>query len=175
MNYAILVLVILALFHFIYESILAPSFRMKLRFDLEALRRRLFRLQTVNADSRNEGHFQYLDDSSSALLEMLHRFDAGTLVAVTQEMRRNTALRRQVDLRVQELDACASPEVRAVWRDIRSVATRALLVNHGGWFIYVLPLAPSCFVLRHLGQVIKASASVPKPELFRILRCSAPV
>lgn len=85
MSYAILSLALLALFHFIYESILAPSFRMKLHFELGALQDQLRCLQREG--SVRVEHARYLDDSLSSLLCMLHRFDVAMLVAVGQEVR----------------------------------------------------------------------------------------
>src|SRR5690349_485204 len=99
MSYAIFCLVILAMLHFIYESILAPSFRMKLHFELCALRDELRRMQWGRRGAQGEENFQYLNESLNALASVLHRFDVGTLAAVKQEMMRNPVLKKEAEQR----------------------------------------------------------------------------
>jgi len=55
MEIAIIVLAGLAVYHFVYEGILAPSFRLKLRFELFELRDELRKLKISHAeDLRDE-------------------------------------------------------------------------------------------------------------------------
>jgi hypothetical protein len=173
MSYAIFGLALLALLHFVYESILAPSFRMKLHFELQALRDDLRRLQLTSGPSPSDENFRYLDESLDALTLMLHRFDTGTLAAVGREMRRNPDLRGRVERRRRMLNECDVHEVVRARQQIVRIATRALLVNHGAWCIYIVPVAFGYFGLRNVRRLIVATISLPKPDLFRIAPNSA--
>jgi hypothetical protein len=141
---------------------------MKLRFELRALRDELRRLRWTSSYSAGEENFRHLDESLAALISVLHQFDAGTLAAAKQELRRNPDLRKQVEQRARILDACDIPEVIQVRQQILRIATQALLVNHGAWCIYVLPAAFAYFSLSSLKRLIATTVSLPKPDLFRI-------
>jgi hypothetical protein len=169
MSYAIFFLVILAMLHFIYESILAPSFRMKLHFDLCALRDELRRIQWVYGPAQSEENLRYLNESLRALASVLHRFDVGTLAAVRQEMTRNPALRKEIEQRGRMLEGCAVPEAIEIRERLVRIACRALLVNHGAWCIYVVPVAFGCFGFGNARRLIGAAVSLPVSELSRIM------
>ena len=63
MTTTILVLLALAVFHFVYESILAPSLRLSLRFRLFALRDEARQLKIECVDSLNDAHCVFLQAS----------------------------------------------------------------------------------------------------------------
>jgi hypothetical protein len=65
---AILYLIALAALHFVYESILAPSFRLSLRFKLFVLRDEVRQLKIDCASSLNDRHFDFLQDSINNLI-----------------------------------------------------------------------------------------------------------
>ena len=174
MSYVILGFALLALFHFIYEGILAPSFRMKLRFDLCALRDELNRLKRDSGAAFDDERFCHLHDSLTALIATLHRFDVSTLLAVSQEIGRNPELREKVERRERMLDTCGVPELRDLRRRSLVIATRALAVNHGGWCIYGIPMVLGYLSLRKMGALIRATASLSKPDLFRIAPVVSP-
>ncbi|MGH8330614.1 MAG: hypothetical protein ACRER3_22985, partial [Pseudomonas fluorescens] len=63
MTYAVLSFMFLAFVHFVFESILAPSFRLKLRFEIFALRDELRLLKIECESSLHDKHFEYLQSS----------------------------------------------------------------------------------------------------------------
>ena len=168
MSYVIFGLALLALFHFVYEAILAPSFRMKLHFELCALRDDLRRLNWTRGRELTRENYAYLDDALLCLDSMLHRFDVGTLTAVRQELARNPELKREVEQRGKVLDGCPMIEAIEIRDGLLRIASRALLINHGAWCIYVLPAVFGCFSLGSARMLIRSAVSVPKSELLRI-------
>ena len=168
MSYAIFGLALLALLHFVYESVLAPSFRMRLHFELRALRHELRRLRATAQPFEREQSLCYLDESLTALTSVLHRFDAATLAAVAREIERDPNLREQVEQRRRALDTCGVPELLEARQRILHVATRALIVNHGAWCLYVLPMALGYLSIGNLRRLIRAAVSLPETDLFRI-------
>jgi hypothetical protein len=163
MSYMMFGLAILALLHFVYESTLAPSFRMKLHFDLCALRGALRRLRLARGQALSQEGCSGLDESLRALDSMLHRFDLGMLAAVRRELARNPALRRHVEQRGRMLDACTVPEAIEIRERLLHIASRALLVNHGAWCIYILPAVLGCLSFRNARRLIGAAIAVSQP------------
>jgi hypothetical protein len=168
MSYVIFGLAVLALFHFIYESILAPSFRMKLHFELCALRDELRRLNWTRGQELTRGTYAYLDEALVCLDSMLHRFDVGTLTAVRRALTRDPGLKREIEERAKALEACPMIEAIEIRERLVRIATRALLINHGAWCIYVLPAVLGCLSFGSARAQIRSAVSVPRSELSRI-------
>jgi hypothetical protein len=173
MSYVLFGLVVLALLHFVYESILAPSFRMKLHFELDALREELRRSKENRGQELTPGDYANLDEAAVCLDSMLHRFDLGTLSAVRQALTRDPELRREVAQRRKALDGCSRAEVIEIRERLVDIASRALLVNHGAWCIYIVPAVLGCLCFESARAQIRSVVSVPKADLFRIAPSSA--
>jgi hypothetical protein len=99
---------------------------------------------------------------------MLHRFDLGTLTAVRQALMRDPKLRREVEQRARALDGCRMVEAIEIRERLVHVASRALLINHGAWCIYVLPAVLGCLSFGRARAQIRSVVSMPKSDLLRI-------
>ncbi len=180
MSYFIFGLACAALGHFVYESILAPSMRLELRFELFKLRDEVRFLKMKNLSSKAasepefvDEHYGYLQDSINALLCVLYRYDIAAIWTITDRISRDEALRQRVEARARLLDACELPAVRSLRKRQLDIAARALAVNSGPMLL--LLLAPT-LVLRGYKAVrgkvrgeIKTSLTVPGTDLKRCI------
>jgi len=164
MSYVLFSLAVLALLHFVYESILAPSFRMKLHFELCTLREELRRLNWTQGQELTRGTYTYLDEALTCLDSMLHRFDVGTLIAVRQALARDPELRREVEQRARSFDSCSVSGAIEIRERLVHIASRALLVNHGAWCIYLFPAVFGCFSLKRARAQIRSAVSIPRGQ-----------
>ncbi|MEP7245690.1 MAG: hypothetical protein ABI885_18725 [Gammaproteobacteria bacterium] len=165
MSYLIVGLISAAYFHFLYESVLAPSFRLKLRFELFALRDELRRLKIERADCLDDTHFDFLQESLNGLIRILDRFSVATLIAVENGIRRNPCLEEQLEVRARILDDCEIPNVLSIRDRSLRIAARAVAVNNGAWAIYLGPATLPFLGLSKLKKLIKASLSLPGAQL----------
>jgi hypothetical protein len=175
MGYLLVMLLVVALYHFIYESILAPSMRLKLRFELFVLRDRVRKLKIENSEYFKDKHFHYLQDSLNNLIALLARFDCATLVRIESEMKRHPELRKRAEERSRTLDDCDLEEVRVIRYESLKLASTALVVNSGGWLIYILPplaVAAAWFGLSSsvssFKRRIKAVMAIPQSDMKKV-------
>jgi hypothetical protein len=173
----ILAVAALATFHWIYESILAPSFRLDLRFQLFALRDELRVLKMDFEGDLKDKHFDYLQDSINALISMLSRLDWATLHAITKELGQNSDLRLKIEARTKVLDDCTISQARDIRRRSVHIASHALIVNTGGFILYALPFVLAMTGIAALRSQYKRQIndllSVPGPELRRVAPCAS--
>jgi hypothetical protein len=176
MEYLFVSLIVFALYHFVYESILAPSERLKLRFELFELRDRLRSLKIEYSECLEDRHFHYLQDSLNNLICLLTRFDMATLSQIELEIQRDPELRRRSEVRSATLDDCQLEEMKTIREASFRIATKALLINSGGWFVYVVPifiglalyLGLTCWA-SFLGRKIKAAISISEVDIRRLV------
>jgi hypothetical protein len=176
MGYFLVAILVAALYHFIYESILAPSWRLKLRFELFVLRDKVRALKVDHGVAFQDKHYHYLQDSINTLLSLLARFDLATLGRIEAEMKRNPELQQQSDERSQVLDDCDLEDAKLIRYASLRIAIAALAVNSGGWFIYVLPpLSLALGLKRYFSsfrQRIKAVVAIPQSEINKFAPAS---
>lgn len=161
-----------AALHWIYESILAPSFRLHLRFQLFALRDELRELKMGAGIDLRDKHYHYLQDSINGLISMLCRLDLSTLHAITRELGRNSHLRETIDARTKTLDDCQIEQARDIRKRSVRIAACAIVVNTGGLLMYIAPLAFTVMGVAALRSQyknhIKELLSMPGAELQRV-------
>src|SRR5262245_60473492 len=109
MSTLIWAMLLLALFHFIYESILAPSLRLSLRHNLFGLRDELRRLKVQYGDAFDDTHFLYLQGSINTMIAMIPRYDLATLYYAQRAYKRDAEFRNHVDERADMLGNCTIP------------------------------------------------------------------
>ncbi|MEJ1962626.1 MAG: hypothetical protein WDO56_14215 [Gammaproteobacteria bacterium] len=168
MSYVVCVLLALALWHWLYESVLAPSFRRVLRLELIALQAELAGFEVRPGDSCGSRVLHALADSLMTLNLVLHRLDVVTLTAVEFEIRRNPALRELAESRTMMFQSCGVDALRDLRRRSLRLAARAVAVNSGAWCIFVVPAALALLGARGIGRTLVASLLLSKSDLSRI-------
>lgn len=162
MYYCIVILTVVAILHFVYESIVAPSLRLELRFELFRLRDEveLLKIGSLRAE---------LQDSINSLICLLFRFDPVTVRAISEEIDRDAGLKQRVEARSRILDDCVLPEVLAIRNRQLRIATKALAVNGGPMLVWLA--LPAWFFAGYnaVRNKIKNSLTVPGTDLKRFL------
>ncbi len=148
MIYVILVLALLAVFHFIYECLVAPSLR-------DALRYRLFRdRDDLRCCYRRGG--QEIGKDIYCLLELrlnnsiamvayidfylIYKFRKFIKVCDTETLERLMAAQVKIE-------RSTNPYVKKINKAMRRTTVLALLVNTGGWLPFVIFLVPVLVIL----------------------------
>lgn len=136
----------LTLAHLIYESILAPSWRLSLRFRFFALRDEVRALKIDRGYHFDDEHFACLEDSINTMIAMLHRCDVAAIVVAELRYRRDSEFRARINARSSSLDDCRIPEAQSIRRRSLQLIAHAVAVNSG---MLCAPFLP--FVLLGIG------------------------
>ena len=155
----------LALTHFVYESILAPSWRLSLRLKLFALRDEVYALQKDHRDALDDEHYAYLQDSISTMIAMLHRYDIAAIVAAELRYRRDPYFRFRVDTRATILDDCNLAQAQDIRRSSVDLVARAVAVNSGMLCAPLYPFALMGIGLSTLRTHLRKFAALSRREL----------
>jgi hypothetical protein len=166
---AILILIALAALHFVYESILAPSFRLSLRFKLFILRDEVRQLKIDCASSLGDKHFNYLQDSINNLISNLNRFDMATFIGVEFESKRDRSFLKSAEERSRMLDDCNIPRARQIRSQSLKIASAAIFINSGALFLLIFaPVIVAFLGYAEVKKRIKIFAFISDQDLKRI-------
>jgi hypothetical protein len=165
----IFILIALAALHFVYESILAPSFRLSLRFKLFVLRDEVRQLKIDCAGSLSDKHFDFLQDSINNLISNLNRFDMATFVGVEFESKKDPSFLKAAEERSRMLDDCTIPRAREIRKQSLKIISAAIFINSGASFLLIFaPIIIAVLGYAEVKQRIRIFAFISDQDLKRI-------
>jgi len=162
MKFLFYAFLLIGMYHLIYEGILLPSLRLRLRFRLFEIRDRLRTLKHLDARCCSDQAFNFLQDSINNGLGMLHRTDLIMLFKVEQQIESSELLRNRLEKRNSVLSEVFDPDIIEIRKDINHVARYAVLLNSGGWFIYIIPAMITVLAFGKIKGLVKELLMFPE-------------
>lgn len=160
-------LVVLASFwHFIYEGIVAPSIRARLRFDVFRLRDSLRIMASNNgADKRT---FTHVHDLLNTAIQVIPVVSISAIAEARRAVHADQDLQRRISKRDAVLES-ANQEIRDLVDQACRVAYKALLVNSGGWYFYLVPLTAAYWPIRRICNAVDRLLMIPERDLEKAI------
>ncbi len=168
MEYLIIIFLVFAIFHFIYESIIAPSIRLKLSFELFKVRDDVRFLKMQHGNKFDCKHFDYLQDTINILLKSLHNFDVVALTLAQNAIKNDKALLDHVQKRKMIFDDCKMPEAVSVRKETLDIAAKIILVNNGAWLVYLIPIGIVMMFYKSLSDSVKEVFSLSEGDFNKV-------
>ncbi|EAR15460.1 hypothetical protein [Robiginitalea biformata] len=172
-----LILVVLAIWHFIYEAICAPAMRHGLRYKFFEVRDELrYRLATEDFTKNERKVLLMMDHALCATIRDMNLISANNYLSLRQREGTLPEIQRFVRENITE-----SPNefIRLVDGRVRELVVRALFINHGGWALYVLPIFVPAVMIAALiataASSIKRAYVKAKWQFERVIRGAASV
>lgn len=164
MSAIILIAVLLAILHFVYESIVLPSIRMRLRDNLFRLRDELRRIRIDQPEKCDRQVFLFLDTGICRFLNKLSLMTFALKHDVDRAMEHDPSLKNEIERRLRAVESCDSAEFRRIYGDVHKVLTCALLANSGAWFFYLIPIALAVCCFSRVATAVKELLMMPSRQ-----------
>jgi hypothetical protein len=151
LSYLLTIIFVLSVLHFVYESIIVPSQRMVIRDELFELR-----------DKLRNSYGEYSNDDRKAF-ELLHNNginhclnNLGTYTLLNQfklmqKLEEEPELKNQAESKISIIKNSQNELIRNSFDEFTKLVEKAYLLNSGGWFFYLFPVA----LLMAIAQTIK--------------------
>lgn len=133
------ILFILAIYHLIYESIIMPSVRLKLRYDLFEWRDKLIYIQCTQS-VMSEKDFNLVHSYINAAINRLPYYSLSLLFRVNKDIERNPHLRKQVEHHSNAINAIDNKDVQEIIKGVNKTTLKAFWGNFGAWALYLIPI-----------------------------------
>lgn len=133
------ILLALSIWHFFYESVLAPSLRHGLRYKFFELRDRLRDIKMEGLSNKDEKLYESLDSSICNLINSMSFISLGNYYLLKKEYESNGKSLKESQMK----DVIEDTENRALIEiddSIIKLGVKALFINNGAVFIYLTPL-----------------------------------
>jgi hypothetical protein len=156
-----------AVFHFVYDGIIAPSRRMSLRYEVFAQRDRLREAKEVHDEEIDCEVFESLHDYLNGALGLVSTISVIGLIQATRSLKTEPEVQAAVNQRRAILARCPVVEVREIQDRATIAVSRALLVNSLGLILWLLPFAIVFVCLGWIADAIQRLLLTPARELRR--------
>lgn len=135
-----LVLTAIATFHFLMESIIAPSVRLSVRFQLFALRDRVRALRMKCGDALDSETYHFLESSISRTIKHLSNINLTGMVEAHRFLENNPERRVEIEWIIRKLEDSSIDEVCTIMKEHSKLFGNAMAINASGWWIYIVPV-----------------------------------
>lgn len=143
MVYWFIVLIIMAAGHYIFETILLPTYRQQARDELFVLRDKL-RAELIkekhSADKETIQAFSMVDSIINKSLNRLHYLTIPNMIKFEIIKGKSVEMQQEIDRRNSLLERCSSEVVREVNKKMSMVLMKVLVINSMGLMVYLLPI-----------------------------------
>lgn len=131
----------LAIIHFVYEGIIAPSIRLELRYEAFKMRDKLRKLKIEHGDQVSDEIFQILQRSLNNEIALLHRANISNFYYASKELGNSKKAQEEIERIERLVSECPIEEVQEIRNSGVTNIAAAFVVNAGGWLIYIIPIA----------------------------------
>ena len=144
-----------AVWHFVYEGIVAPSIRLCLRNKLFSIRDNL-RLATIEGlPNGDEKAFWFVHDGINNFINRLPYLTINGTAALAIECERDSRLKALLNEHIDAVMSSSDKRISQAFKDTNLVIEQAFIANMGGWFVYIVPIA---LVVSAMSKLSKFSA-----------------
>lgn len=132
----------MAIWHFFYESVLATSLRHGLRYDFFQLRDELRNIKIDNTlTEKDEQIFKILDESICQMINSMSFMSVVNYMVLQKKINKDSKVKSNIEKIKALIQNADNKNLLDIDRSISLLGSRALVVNNGGWTIYlILPL-----------------------------------
>lgn len=158
------IFIILVVFHFIYDGIIAPSLRHEIRLELFELRDRLRMLKIEYNKQLSDELFAEIQDTINKQIRILHEINIIGIIEAIQFSHNNSEIDAKINRFESLLNDCELKEIREIYQENAFVFIKAIAANSGGWAIFVIPFVALGFVslfafgriMRLIGKILRS-------------------
>jgi len=160
---------LLAVWHFMYEAIIAPTLRLGLRNRLFALRDELRKAKIEGISLKDEDAFYFVHEGVNNFINRLPSLTVILAVKLNREYQVNQKLRTVMDGHLKAVQTAKNETIKCVFEKTNDVVVKAFWVNTGGWLIYIVPIVVVLYFMKRITQVISELLVTPSREMERLI------
>jgi hypothetical protein len=135
------ILIFLGIWHFFYESVLAPSLRHGYRYDFFELRDNLRNLK-INSklSEKDEKIYTLLDNSICNMIDTMSIISLGNYFRLKKAIDKNEKVKQSIERTRKFIETADNKDLLNIDKEIHNLGSKVLIINNGGWFaILVIP------------------------------------
>ena len=166
LSYVIIGVLLVSIWHFVYEGIIVPSILFHLRNDLFLLRDNIRKIliQDLLNDQEKETAL-FVHDGISLFIHKLPTLRIKNFYAAKKEIDNNIELKREIDSRINAIQNIKHNEVRDIFTKTNKIIRSTVLCNSGALMPFLLltivPLVIGIAMASELNRFVSEILAIP--------------
>jgi len=169
MKLFVFILMALSIWHFVYESLVAPTIRLHLKNRLFAIRDELRKVDVQSLSHEEVRAFNFVHTGINNFINRLPNITISNMFKVQLELIRNVNKKKMLDDHVQSVLNCRNQNILTAFSNTNSVIENAFIANMGAWFIYILPIALLMGALKKMSSLLPEIVMFPSKDVDRLI------
>ncbi|MCD0495894.1 hypothetical protein LP085_03430 [Achromobacter sp. MY14] len=162
MEYVVIAMMVLAVYHYVLQSAIVPSLRSHLRYEAFALRDELRQLKMQHGKELSDPVFHSLQDSVNFLISDMWRITIFNLIAARRAFDSHPEIKKQVQGKLNSLDSCKIKEVVDLRKRMTRLSIKAAAIDAAGWWIYIVPVIWAVACVSRSKKLLRLVLAAPK-------------
>ncbi len=154
MEILIICATVVAVIHYLYESILLPTIRVQQRFNLFKLRDELRTLMIEQKSTLNPVMYQYLQSSINGTISSLHKIDLLGIYNYYIAEREHPEITEKVRIRQEEMENYQNDSFQSLRKKQIEIVKVTLFANMGLFCFLMIPIALLCLAIKTIKEKI---------------------
>ena len=164
MSEAIIVLFILALWHFLYQGVIAPCARLGFRNELFELRDELRQMMIEGVDEEDLPFVEYLHNGITFFLQKMPFLSISKMSEMRREYESSSSIRAKVQNRRKILDESDNQRLHEIFDRTSEILAKSYFFNGGGWIVYLVPVVLGNGVWKSIVKAVQAIVITRPPS-----------
>jgi hypothetical protein len=160
-----MVLMGLATWHFLWDGIISPTWRLKLRYEVFEVRDRLRHIHAT--EGLPDELFERLHGATNAAIRLISSLTPSLILSADALMRNDPELQEEIHRREELVSRQADERLIQITADTNRVLVTAALVNAGGWLVWVVPIAVCFVILKRGTNLVRRLVMLNEDEIQR--------
>lgn len=135
-----------------------PSFRLRMRFKLFAIRDELRNIRICNPSILDGAIFTEAERRINVSIQLLGHIDPFLIEQCRKDLEADKALTEKIDKRLAQFESKAPVQVLQLTDAAAKIAIYTAIANSGGWIIYAPPIATACAFFSKIKRTTDRSA-----------------
>ena len=143
MENILLIIVILSIFHFIYEGIVAPTLRVYQRNKLFVLRDKLREIDYQELKGNDKYAYEYIERGLNNIISNLPKLNSYSFHRYIEKIEKDSKLKKEITTRSEKIKQTSIQDLKEIYEEAGKVTYDTVCINSGAWFIYLIPIVLS--------------------------------
>lgn len=169
MSTIIIIAALLAVIHFIYESILLPVIRLHLRNRLFVLRDEIRDVMIQENIQGKDEAFMFVHDGICKFLNRLPEITLDVKAGVENEIKENPSLYKDTMERINKIKSHENKRLVLIFNETNMVLQKAFIANAGAWLVYLVPIVLLMLSIRKIADLAAELIAMPTVATERLI------
>lgn len=141
METMLLVILILSILHFAYESVIAPTLRVYQRNKLFILRDKIREIDFHALKGNDKYAYEYIEKGLNNTISNLSRLNLYSITKYIEKLEKDVNFKKEVENRAKKIIESSVSELKEIYEEAGQITFDTVCINSGAWFFYLVPIA----------------------------------